>query len=183
MAQTTTIPFSKAKILLLSLAAAGFVALGCFLIRKPDGSLLEHGFGVVSIVFFGIALLFALRKLFDFSPGLVLDARGLTDNSSVFPRGFIPWSDISGLSVQQIKNQRLLYVLLKNPDKYIASRGPIMRAALKAMESRILSPVAISSNTLAIGFDDMVQLINKYLLAQSLDAPNNSFKADASGAA
>jgi len=29
----------------------------------------------------------------------------------------------------------------------------------------------------------MVQLINKYLLAQSLDAPNNSFKADASGAA
>jgi hypothetical protein len=133
--------------------------------RIFSNPLLVHSSGVILIVIGGFGCIPFLSKLFDLSPGLILDDRGLTDNTSAFSAGFIPWSDIVGFEAYQMKNQRILYVLLKDQDKYISAFGPVRRALFKAGKNFAASPIAIGSSSISIGFDELVYLVNQHLLA------------------
>ena len=74
----TIIELSKTKIVLLLLGASAFMAMGIWMLSLDDASIrsyrsfnepvLIHGLGLVTIIFFGICGLFALRKLFDKKP-------------------------------------------------------------------------------------------------------------------
>jgi hypothetical protein len=177
MTPALVVPLSKRKLVLTAFGALMFVAAGVWMVRLDDAAivahglfrspLLFHGAGVLAIVFFGLILPLAVRKLFDGAPGLVADARGLTDNSSALSAGFIPWSDIAGFEEQTIVNQRILYVLLKDPAKYIAACGPVRRFLLRMNRRMGPSPVAISSNALTIGFDDLVAQLRERLAPQN----------------
>ncbi|OOG58317.1 hypothetical protein B0E48_06295 [Rhodanobacter sp. C03] len=179
--QRVTIPLSKSKLLFLLLVSCAFVVGGYWMFTMDaaeiesqsrfNSPLFVHGFGLAAIVFVGLAAVAVFRKLIDPSPGLVLDDRGLLDNSGAFSSGFIPWSDITGFEVRQISSrQRILFVLLKDPKKYIAKFKPIKRALLRANQSVAASPVAITSSSIAIGFDELVTLVNRYLSAYRQDA-------------
>ena len=122
------------------------------------------------MLFGGFGVFATIRKLFDSSPGLIIDERGITDNSSAFPGGFIPWADIAGFEARQIYNQRILYVLLNDHQKYIAKFNPIKRALLTANMKIAASPVVINVSSLQIGFDELFSLVNKHLLEQRLSA-------------
>jgi hypothetical protein len=125
--------------------------------------MLVHGVGLAVMVFSVTAIVVALPKMFDSFPGLVIDDRSLTDNASVFGAGFIPWSDIAGIKVQEIKSQRVLYVLLKDPSSYIDTLNPVKRVLLKAVQYVAPSPVGISVSSLSIKFDDLVALVSARL--------------------
>ena len=124
-----------------------------------------HGIGLLMLIGSCAAFVGCIALLFSSKPGLVLDKRGLTDHSSVASAGFLPWSDIAETRIWQYRNQRSLYIILKNPEKYIAACGPIKRTLLRLLKSVIPGPVAISANSLSIGFDQLVTLVNDYLLA------------------
>ena len=171
----TEIPLSKSKIFLLLLIAAAFLTLGYWMFnmdaseieshRKFNSPLFVHGLGLVSIVMGGLGGFVAIRKLFDPSPGLIIDELGITDNSSAFSAGFIPWKDIIGFEIRQIHSQRILYVLLSDPEKYIARFKPLKRALLGANMKIAASPVAITASTLKIGFDlKFAQWHNQFFL-------------------
>ena len=176
----TTIKLSKTKLTLLVVAACVFVAIGYWLLtlsaaeiethRRFNNPLFVHGVGLASILFFGLAGVIGIRKLFDSAPGLIIDDQGITENTSVFSAGFIPWSDISGLEVKQIQNQRILYLLLKDPEKFIATCAPVKRVILKAAKGFAASPVAITSSSLKISFDDLVSAIDARLQRHRLNA-------------
>ena len=176
----TEISLSKSKVFLLLLISAAFLVLGYWLFnldaseieshRRFNSPFFVHGIGLASIAMGGFGALVAIRKLFDSSPGLVLDEHGLTDNSSAFSVGFIPWADITGFEPRQIHNQRILYVLLSDPEKFIGKFKPLKRALLSANMKIAASPVAVTSSSLAIGFDDLVSLVNEHLSAQRLGA-------------
>jgi hypothetical protein len=173
--QKIIVPLSKSKIMLLLVASVLFVIAGYWMFgldaaeveshRRFNSPLLVHGIGLASIVFGGLGVIAIARKLVDSSPGLVLDERGLTDNSSAFSAGLIPWPDITGFEIRQIQKQRILYVLLKDPDKYISRFGPVKQALLKANQRIAASPVAITSSSLSIGFDELVALIDGHFEA------------------
>ena len=130
--------------------------------RRFNSPLFVHGIGLLALVFGGVGVIAIARKLIDSSPGLVLDEHGLTDNSSAFSAGLIPWSEITGFEIRQIQKQRVLYVLLKDPDKYISKFGPVKQALLKANQRIAASPVAITSSSLSINFDELVALAEKH---------------------
>jgi len=75
---------------------------------------------------FGMARLLLRR-----GPALVLDARGLTVNYTNFtaatPRGFVPWSDISDITVIESRgrNSPTLYIQLKDGGRNGAAGGKI----------------------------------------------------------
>lgn len=110
------IAFSKTKLLLSLLGACLFVALGIWMVqldpaeiarwRRYKSPWLIHGIGMGSIVFFGAAALFYVKKLFDTQPGLQLTAQGLNDNVSGIAAGFIPWSDIAGFDIYHMQKQK-----------------------------------------------------------------------------
>jgi len=173
--QRAVIPLSKSKNVLALVGSAAFVALGCWLVGLDDAVIeaqrrfnvpwLVHGMGAVTIAFFGLAGIAWLRKLFDPAPGLVLDERGLTDNCSALSAGMIPWSDITGFQVRQIQSQRLLYVMLRDPDGYVARCGPVKRALLGINRRIAASPVALNTVALSIDFDGLVALVEQHFAA------------------
>jgi hypothetical protein len=164
--EALVIPLSKGKIFLLTFGAVAFVALGVWLYLNADhisrgNPLYVRGVAAACVLFFGLCGAYASRKLFDSAPGLVIDTAGIVDNSSSISAGRIPWSDIEGFKVRTIKRQRFLTIEVRNPEKYL-QRVSGLRRLLVAINARYFgSPIQITANTLAIGFDDLLKYITE----------------------
>lgn len=165
----TSIPLNKGKLTLLLVGALLFVAAGYWMFQLDSAEILRHGryrnpafvhgVGLAGMAFFGAAALVAVRKLFDRKPGLIVDAEGIVDNASGIAAGRIPWTDILGFEQRRISNQRLLSVLLKNPEAYVAKSGAFKRLLQRANLAMGYSPVMLSSNALSVDFDTLCALL------------------------
>lgn len=166
------IELSKTKLLLLVFGSLAFIVIGAWMVsidaaqieaqRRFNNPLFVHGIGWVGILFFGWCGVIGARKFFDKKPGLIFSSVGITDNSSGVSAGLIPWNEISGFNVYEIQKQKMLIVLLKNPDKYIEIGSAIKRTLNRTNFKMCGSPVAISSNSLKINFDDLLKMTNEY---------------------
>jgi hypothetical protein len=169
------IELSKIKVLLLIIGSCAFVAIGLWMLqmdsaeieaqRRFNSPLFVYGLGTLSIVFFGLCGAFGIKKLFDRKPGLVLSSAGILDNSSGVSAGLIPWSEITGFSVLQVQKQKILIVGVADPEKYIEIGGSLKRVLNRANLKMCGSPIAITSNSLKIGFDELLDSCNQYLAA------------------
>ena len=167
------IELSKFKVLLLILGACAFVAAGLWMLqmdpaeiaaqRRFNSPAVVYAMGWASIVFFGLCGVLGARKMFDRKPGLVLSSAGILDNSSGVSAGLIPWSEIVGFSIFEMQNQKMLIVKVSNPEKYIERGGSLRRALNKANFKMCGSPIAITSNSLKIRFDELLDSCNQYL--------------------
>lgn len=171
-ADETIIELSKVKIVLLLLGGCVFVAIGVWMFTaagtmgRPRGSagdaLVARGLGLASILFFGLAGLYALKLLFDKRPGLVFNSHGFVNNTSVVRAGLIPWSEVVGVAVFEVQKQKMLLVEVKDPRKYIAGGGALRRAFNKANYELAGSAIYISPGALAISFSDLLSLFERY---------------------
>ncbi|MET3117770.1 hypothetical protein AAKU64_001990 [Undibacterium sp. GrIS 1.8] len=166
------IELSKTKMLLLIACACAFVVGGLWMVqldsaeiefhRRFNSPILVHLIGVISIAFFGLCGLFGVKKIFDKKPGLILSAAGIFDNSSGVSAGLIPWSEIVGFDIFEVQKQKTLIVKITNPERYIEVGGPLQRT-LNRMNFKLCgSPIAITSNSLTIGFDELLDVCNLY---------------------
>ncbi|MBC3873970.1 STM3941 family protein [Undibacterium flavidum] len=166
------IELSKTKILFLITIACGFVVGGLWMLqldsaeiaaqRRFNNPILVHGIGVVSIAFFGLCGLFGVKKIFDKKPGLILSAAGIFDNSSGVSAGLVPWSEILGFDIFEVQKQKTLIVKIAKPERYI-ERGGFAKRALNRMNYKLCgSPIAITSNSLKIDFDELHNVCNAY---------------------
>ncbi len=160
------IELSRTKLVMTIAGSLAFVAIGVwFLTAADDGSLaggrrfaspwMLQGLGAVTVLFFGGCAVYGMVKMFDRRPGLVLGPTGLVDNSSGVAAGFIPWSDLRGAHVLEISGQKLLVVLVADPQKYVGRGNPLKRALNRANVKMCGSPIVISSNALRIPFHEL----------------------------
>jgi hypothetical protein len=161
------IGFSKIKLVMLTAASLFMTALGVwFFAASVRGSLVEglarfappwmiHGLGVAAVLFFGACGVYAIAKIFDRKPGLVLGPTGIVDNSSAVAAGFIPWSEVTDVRIYQLGVQRMLVVKVSDPEKYIGRGTPLKRALNRANTHMCGSPVVISPNALRISFHEL----------------------------
>ena len=103
-----------------------------------------------------------MGKFFDKKPGLVLNAAGIIDNSSSVSAGFIPWPEIFGFDIFEIQKQKTLIIMVVNPERYIEVGGSIKRALNRVNFKLCGSPIAITSNSLKIGFQELLDICNTY---------------------
>lgn len=150
------IALSKGRLSLIALGAIAFVVLCAWLVTADDVSIIRRALAGIGIPFFGLCALWGLRKLFDTRPGLILSSNGFVDNASALAAGFVPWTDVTGTHVVEIKRQRILMVTVKNPEHYIARGGPVTRLLNRGNMRMAGSPIAISANSLKIGFDELL---------------------------
>ncbi len=166
-----TVPLSKGKLILSTLGAFAFVAIGFWFVLAPPsrtGSSLEFTLlmvlGLVAILFFGGIAILVIRKLFDSRPGLIIDEQGLIDNSGGLSAGQILWQDIEAIQVLQIQRQRLILVLVKNPQDYIDRQSSSWKRKLMAMNYRQYgTPISISANGLKISFAELLAMLEQQL--------------------
>jgi hypothetical protein len=160
------IPIAKgslARFFVISLLGiAGFAYL---LFGRADASLLAPALRVLSaagIVFCALSGLFAARRLFDPTPGLILDAEGLVDNSSVIGAGRVRWDEITEIRVTKSGPQRFLTVMVDDPRKFIDRGGSLRRKVYEANYRKAGSPVNVTARTLRIPFDTLVATMNEF---------------------
>lgn len=168
------INLSKKKIFLLTFGSIFFVGLGFWMVSfelKNTNDLLtlenvtiEVGIGVLSIIFCGACGLFGIKKLFDSSPGLILNQEGIIDNSSGVAVGKILWSDILSIEKTQIGRQKFVSVIVKDPEKYANYGNFIQRFTNKANMKLCSTPINISSISLCIDQTELYSELEFFFL-------------------
>jgi hypothetical protein len=161
------IPSSKVKLVLLTIGAFLFVGGGFWLFDVADtpsryAPLYVKGISVLTIGFFGLCGLYGLVKLFDASPGLVLDREGIIDNSSGVAAGRVAWREIRDIQILSISGQRFLAFVVHDPQKYL-DRGNILSRVLVKLNYKIYgTPIFISANSLKVNFEDLEQQVQDF---------------------
>lgn len=170
LANERIIELSKVKIVLLLVGAAAFLALGIWIMTLDATTLASlhrspivlQVIGVGSFFVFGAAAFYGVMKLLDTKPGLIFNSEGVVDNSSGVAAGLIPWSEISGVGVVEIKKQKMLVIKVINPEKYIETGSAIRRAANRASAAMVGSPLAIAATALKIDFQELQDVFGQY---------------------
>lgn len=162
------INLSKNKIILIVLGSIIFVLAGLWLLtldpeqlskaRRFNNPILVKAIAFSCIGFFGFCGIYGVAKLFDTKPGLILNSNGIIDNSSAVAVGQIPWYEIQGFNEYEISGQKMLVVLVNEPEKYIKQGNSIRRALIKANLKRVGSPITISANALKINYAKLTEL-------------------------
>jgi hypothetical protein len=159
------IPLSKTKLLISVGSASLFVVLGFYIILKGAHSqedfnpLVVQGIGFVSVVFFGAIAIFGSKKIFDRTPGLIVDDKGITDNSSGVCVGLIEWNDIAGVSTSAVMTTKFLLIHVYNPEKYLAKVNKTKARIMKANMKMAGTPLSISSTALECNFAELTKSV------------------------
>lgn len=159
------IPLSKFKIVLMLIGALTFVSIGLWFVINPPTLKFRNpatiaSAGYASIVFFGICALLLIRKLFDDNPGLIIDNKGLIDNSSGLSTGYISWSDIENISVIKIHRQKLILLHVKNPQEFITNQKSLFKRKNMELSTKMYgTPLSITANGLKTTFDNLLTII------------------------
>ncbi|MCK0114656.1 STM3941 family protein [Gelidibacter sp. F63206] len=172
MNENVEIPLSKNKIILLSLGALIFVLLGFWLAIDPENfkvsvfryrsTELIRVVGIISIVFFGVCSFFIFKKVFDKKFGLIIDKNGITDNSNATSIGLVKWTDIIGIRVLEVVNQKFVMIDVSNPEYYIdLKKNRFGKMAMKANYTKYGSPISITANSLKADFKELKEIIEK----------------------
>jgi hypothetical protein len=180
------IPLSKKRIILILLGSLAFVAAGIWFVVKPatfsdsgplrGSTVVVTVVGVAAILFFGLCAVYAMRKLPDNKPGLVIDASGITDNSGGVSAGLVLWTDINGLSVITVQKQKFILLHVKNPNDYIERQTGLIKRKMMQMNFKMYgSPLTIGANGLKIDFDELLKLIEERMdLSRAVINPQTS---------
>jgi hypothetical protein len=163
-AERILIPLSKTKIVLLLVGSVVFVAVSLWLWDHADeiphrNPLYVEAVAIAGIGFFGLCGLYALFKLFDTAPGLIVDAEGIVDNSSGVSAGRIPWSHICGFKIKSVHKQRFLTIEVHNPETYVRKANFLKRPLVTLNMKYFGGPIQISANTLKIDFDRLIEVV------------------------
>lgn len=163
------IPFSKRKLRRNLIMCVIFVLLGLWMvIYRPEidnpvlnSPVVIYGVGGMAILFFGYMLYFNIRKIADTKPGIIIDDQGITDNSSAFPLGFVPWQDIRRLATVTVARQKFLVIGIGNPQVYIEREKGLKKTTLEYNYRSYGSPFIISANGLACTLEELQAAIEQ----------------------
>lgn len=171
------IQLRKSKLTLMFLSPIMFTGLGVWFIglgvwfvispQKVNVSIFSNPTvafiaGLASILFFGIVGFFIFKKLFDKSPGLIISADGVFDNSSGAGAGFVPWTDIVEIKEIKTHNQFFINLVVRNPQDYIDRQNSALKRKLTKINYNSYGTVnGISANRLKIEYKELKDLLDE----------------------
>ncbi|MCY2686784.1 STM3941 family protein [Salinimicrobium sp. TH3] len=172
MIEKIEIPLSKKKIIFLLGGGVILIAGGIWLAANPENFIPNlfritdpdfiRFWGIAGIVFFGLALIFGIKKLFDKRSGLIIDQEGITDNSNASSIGLIKWADITDIRTEQVMSTKFFLIDVKNPEYYIEnSNSRLKMKLLRANMSSYGTPLSITLSTLDYDFHRLEKLIKE----------------------
>jgi hypothetical protein len=173
------IPLSNKKLYIGIGCSLLFVALGFWILITPPDRISKYNpffiksFGIASILFFGAAGLYGIKKILQSESGLEIDENGIFDNSNASSIGFVKWQDISSIQTEQVMSTKFLLIFIVDPDTYLEKVSGIKRKLSLANLKKYGTPISITSNTLKYDFDELENLINDKFLEFKNKKPNS----------
>lgn len=166
------IPLSKTKILLTIGGSILFVVLGVYCIttmadeQARFNPMLVKAVGIASILFFGAAGVYGIKKLFDNKVGLTIDDNGIIDNTNATSIGLINWTDITEIRTEQVMSTKFLLIFTKDPDGILQKATGMKRKLMAANMKMYGTPLSITSTALKYDFNDLERLLKNKLNEQ-----------------
>ncbi|MEZ0183584.1 STM3941 family protein [Flavobacterium oncorhynchi] len=164
------IQLSKAKLVKLVFFSVLFLGASLWiLIYQPKSNHFIFGnpyimntVSVLGILFGGMSLFFSIKKMGDKKPGIIIDTKGIIDNSSALSIGRIPWKDIDDIIERVDFNQKSIALIVKNPEEYIDKQTSFYkRRMMRANFKMSGSPIAISSNSLKTNLEELGNILTE----------------------
>ena len=154
------IPPSRIRLVGTLLGALAFVALGALMmVVEMRQGLFAKFVGLVAIVFFGAIAISVLKHLVTLGPAIIINEKGIVDNSSGVSVGFIAWEDIAEVREYTFENQTFLGIMPKDLDKLLAKQPKWKRTAIRANLKLGAAPVNIPQAMLGVNVSDLAREI------------------------
>lgn len=116
--------------------------------------------GLAAIIFFSIGLVVFGRILFRKSSQLIVDSKGITDTLSLTSIGFIAWEDIEHIGYRITQHAKLIYVHVRDIEKYTSRANSAAAKSLLDMNTRLYgTPICISPMVSTKKFSEIYSLI------------------------
>jgi len=137
-----------------------FVFTGFALLASPDQIPRLIGAGVV--VYFGLLLIYALRRLLVRAPSLIINSEGVFDNASITGVGGVHWHEITG--IERRKNYLVHHIAVSLRDREaVVARVPIPRRWLVSLLAIVAQDSAnITPGMLDRPLDEVEELLERY---------------------
>lgn len=173
MVESKEILLSKRKTLILMIGALLFILLGAWFSLEPSRfvggmfrqELLIRVVGVACLLFFGFALVQAIRQFIRPKAGLRFSADGIDIDLGNNFRGLIEWRQIAGFSETQVSGQHLIMINLENPDAFIEKETSKFRKKIMKFSNETYgSPIAISATGLRTTHEELLQTVREYFI-------------------
>lgn len=147
-----------------------FICIGGWLAVNPDkfvSALFRNVFfirvaGIVAVLFSGFCLIALIKSFFTKKFNLIINEKGIIDNSSYVSVGMILWNDIISIKSIDVMSTKFLIIHVKDPSKFINSQSSIKKKLLQRSLKTYGTPISISSNTLSHNFDELEKIILKF---------------------
>ncbi|MBZ4189039.1 STM3941 family protein [Niabella beijingensis] len=166
MKEPIRIPISKRKTLAAFVGSLAFVIAGVFFISRPmlfirsDDPTMIRIIGYICTAFFGLCAILLFLKLRDKKEGLIIDAEGITDNSSGIAAGRILWKDVRSIRVEEAAGQQFIMMEVKDPLLYLRQqKNPVKKRAMELNYQLYKTPVGITANFLTVKTEQLLQLL------------------------
>lgn len=149
----------------LLLGSMVFVGLGFWFVLYPPatvsiGPYVLCAIGLASILLFGLAGGILLKRFLSHRIALILDRRGVLDNSTATPGGFIDWTEILGTGIVTVSGQRFVGVDVKDREALYERTA---RARMLRVNADLYQyPVLIPEVTLDRKVEELQRAIDRY---------------------
>lgn len=166
VSDVTVVEKSKTKIILTMVGSIAFLLCGIWLISSYAAvSVVISLIGILSLLLFGAGLIGGISMLSHSGPGLRLDSHGFELMATKIKTGPVSWAEVKGYRIVEIFGQKFISIQVKDPDAFLRRLGPTARALAQANMAEEFGggPIGIAASTLAIDFNSLVALFNRYL--------------------
>ncbi|WP_459965018.1 STM3941 family protein [Paenibacillus sp. JCM 10914] len=111
--------------------------------------------GAICTLFFGFGFVYAISKLLQRKPALLINQTGIEDHSSLVSSGFVTWDEIKGIDMYQVQNQRFIGIEVHHPEQ-IWSRHPHWKQRLMRLNKGMTdSAIHIQETGLSGNFNEL----------------------------
>jgi hypothetical protein len=166
------IPLHKGKLSLLLLGSMGFVTMGAWLAINPDqfvngpvsNPMVIHLVGAAGVLFFGFCAVVAVARLIKNTPALVVDALGIHHYGIAGKPILVHWTDVSALNLVEVGRQKLIMLVVNNPEHYIAQSGnALSRNLMRSNYKRYGAPLGLSATVMRCDINELFNLLSDRL--------------------
>jgi hypothetical protein len=123
-----------------------------------------HLVGAAGVLFFGFCAVVAVAKLIKNTPALVVDALGIHHYSIAGKPTVVHWADISALNLVEVGRQKMIMLVVNNPEHYIAQAGnALSRKMMQNNYKRYGAPLGLSATVIQCGIEELFNLLSERL--------------------
>lgn len=167
---------SRVKLTLLLAGALLFVVAGVFMVRGGGPAMTM--LGVITVAFFGSALLYFAYRLIKPRPTVIVDQTGIHDHASVACAGFIPWPEVRRYRRRLVGTQPMLAVTVTDPVALLARASPPRRLLMKANHRIVGTLVNLPQVALPIKIDELCKELDVFRSASEAGAADGKATTD-----